>query len=954
MKRNFFLLLTLILIVSVLTSCSWFLHQNKQSSNKACSDSKLELDSKLIHGTLKNGFRYYLYKNSIPENRVNLHLDVLAGSFNEQENQQGLAHYLEHMLFNGSTHFKPGELIEYFQSIGMEFGADANAHTSFFETVYDLSLPHGDRKSLEDALIVINDYAQGALLLESEIDKERGIILAEKRDRDSISYRTFKATLEFELPESRIIKRYPIGITKTINNADKTLLKKFYDTWYRPDNMILVMVGDFDIRVAEQLIKNRFSLLKARGHAKGQKSPSFENSFANHTPGIKTFYHFEPESGATEVSIEKVTRVDFHLATIDDLKKQIKSNIADSILNNRLSRLLSKKDASFSDIGADSGIYLRNISFASIWAKTTPDKWKKTLSLLENNLRSALVFGFTKKELKRAKNEYINMLENRVKTSSTRKNKTIAASIIYHLNNKKVFQDPETRLNILKPFIENLKIKDINKSFLDTWGEESKLVLVTGNSRIGQSRKEARKIILSQYNKSAKIKVYRHKDYKKIDFPYLHVPEKQGKVKTKKVISEIDITTIDFENSVRLNLKQTQFKKEKFLFSMVIKGGKITEPASKPGISIVAEQLLNESGLGRINKEELKDILAGTSVDINFNIKNGYFNFSGEAEPSELNLVFDLVYSSLKDPGFRQESLELIKQRYKQDFVSLSRTPDGLMRIKGDKFLAGGDTRFGNPGVDLIKKITISDIKAWLKPFFEKANLEFSIVGDFDTKQAEILTARYFGTLAKRDNSIIGKISDNQPRFPKGEKLVLNMDTKVDKSQIRLAFLTDDYWDISQTRTLNLLAHIFSEKFRKIIREKLGLAYSTYVYNHPSSVYENFGILHAVVLVNPEQIDLVLKNMEEITISLNKHGVTQKELELVRKPVLNYIKDIQQTNTYWLDSVLTNSLEHPQKLKWAQSMFNDYSSISFKEVSLLAELFLKSEDKAVIVIKPVQ
>ncbi|MCK5542786.1 MAG: insulinase family protein [Desulfobacterales bacterium] len=955
MIRKSFLLVSLTLIVLIFGSCSAFVYKNQARLNPINVNFELEPDPELIHGTLDNGFRYYLYKNLTPENRVNIHLNVLSGSINEKDNQRGLAHYLEHMLFNGSTHFKPGQLVEYFQSIGMDFGSDANAHTGFFETVYDLSLPKGDKKSLEDALIVIDDYAQGALLLDSEIDRERGIILAEKRDRDSVAYRTFKASFNFELPGSKIIERYPIGVTKIINKADKALLKDFYDTWYCPDNMILIMVGDFDESVVEKLIKKRFSGLKARG----EKGLLSENTFNFHK-GIKTFYHYESEAGNTDITIETVSRVDFEPQTLDSLKKQIKKNIGTSILNNRLSRLLGNKETLFSEIGANSGVLLKNIAFASIWAKTTPGKWKNTLAILDKNLRSALDFGFTQKELNRAKAEYINSLENKVKKSSTRESKYISSSIIYHLNNKKVFQKAETRLKILKPFIQSLEIDDINKSFIAAWDKEHRLVLVTGNSKIGQNKENAEKIILSEYNKSIKTPVNKYQDYNKVEFPYLPEPDEpigskgQGKVKTKREIPELDIITIDYTNLVRLNLKKTNFKKGEFLINLAIKGGKVTEPVTKPGLSMVSTNLLNESGLGKVDKEELKEILSGTSVDIGFNVEGDNFSFSGQGEPSELKLVFELIYSYLKDPGFKEESLDLVKSRYEQRFNSLSKTPAGLMHIKGNQFLAGGDNRFGYPSIELINKITIQDVKEWLIPFFKKASLEISIVGDFDIEKAEELTTKYFGTLAKRDNNGLKLLSNNVPKFPESKKLVLSMDTKIKKSEIRLTFLTDDFWDISQTRALNLLARVFSERNRKIIREKLGLAYSAYAYNHPSTVYDNYGILHAVVLANPDETDFVLTNMKEITVLLAKHGVTEKELELVRKPVLSYIKDIQKTNAYWLDSVLSDSLTHPQKFEWAQNISNDYSSISGKTISFLAQKFLDVEKSTIIVIKPAQ
>ena len=218
----------------------------------------------MVHGVLSNGFQYVLMKNTTPEDRVSIHLNISAGSVHETDDEQGIAHFLEHMLFNGTEHFPPGELVRYFQSIGMDFGADVNARTSFFHTVYDLNLPKGDRTHLEDALLVIQDYVGGAWLLEDEIESERGIILAEKQERDSVSYRTFKKSFAIELPGSLLPERMPIGETSVIEATNRKLLKQFYDRWYRPDNMVLVMVGDMDLPAARQMIQERFHSFEPR------------------------------------------------------------------------------------------------------------------------------------------------------------------------------------------------------------------------------------------------------------------------------------------------------------------------------------------------------------------------------------------------------------------------------------------------------------------------------------------------------------------------------------------------------------------------------------------------------------------------------------------------------------------------------------------------------------------
>ena len=320
-------------------------------------NSDLEPDPALFFGRLDNGFRYVLMHNRNPENRVSMHLNVQAGSMQETDEQQGLAHYLEHMLFNGSEHFPPGELVKYFQSIGMAFGADANAHTGFFETVYDIFLPAGDRPNLEKGLLVMQDYAGGALLLQEEVDRERKIILAEKRSRDSASYRTFVATLDFELPDARITRRLPIGTQEVLNSAGRDELKDYYDTWYRPENMILVAVGDFDVSLARELVEKAFNGLQARAPAK----PPVAFGTVSHI-GLKTFHHHEKEAGSTTVTIEVLTQTDPVHDSAAFQKGKLIEDVADRIVQNRLDAEIGRPDVPGKDASIGSGRFLNHIN----------------------------------------------------------------------------------------------------------------------------------------------------------------------------------------------------------------------------------------------------------------------------------------------------------------------------------------------------------------------------------------------------------------------------------------------------------------------------------------------------------------------------------------------------------------------------------------------------------------
>jgi zinc protease len=913
------------------------------------ADNGVPIDPDIVYGRLPNGFQYILMENAIPEERINIHLNIFAGSMHETDAQQGVAHYLEHMLFNGSTHYPPGELIKYFQSIGMDFGADANAHTTFFNTVYDLSLPDNTQRHIDEAFVIIEDYAQGALLLESEVDRERGVILSEKRQRDSISYRVFKKSLEFELPGSLLNKRFPIGIDKTLDKADSILLQSYYDQWYRPDNMALVVVGDFNARVVESMIIDRFSKIKS--HTRDSKTV-LSTKFKAHK-GIEAFYHHEPEASSTDVTIETISWKPFEAQTLDIIKKDTLNNIANSIIQNRLSRMVNKQISSFSQASAYSGSFLHNISLSAINATCDPENWQKCLKQIENVLRQSLIFGFTKKELDRVKADFISSLERAEKQAQTQKTKNLSKKILAIINKKGLFLSEEQKKNLLKPYIESITPLMVNKAIKEIWSKDHRLIVVTGNTNIHGKNPE--KKILDVFHQSSEKKVTEYHGFESKKFPYLSMPSipflKSVQTKREENVKDIGITRIEFENSIYLNLKKTEFKKNEFKFKVCFGEGDKSQPVSKPGLSMLSESVIRHSGLGGIDADQLEDALAGKDVNIGFGINENYFYLSGSADPKEAELIFQLIFHYFNDPGFSKEALKLAKIRYKQRYESLMQTPDGIMQIKGDSFLAKNSVRFGLPHPEIIATYTLSDIKNWILPQFNKPSIEISIVGDFDKESMIELALKYMGSFQQRVKVSNTPVNSTRVNFPNGERLELTIDSKIKTGVVRLAFLTDDFWNISQTRRLSVLSRVLSERLRILIREELGETYSPYAYNDPSMSFKDYGVMHAVVNVKPERVEFVYNKIKEVIYSLVLEGITKQETDLALKPVLNHLKIIQKTNKYWLNSVMANSFMYPQKFDWANSMILDYNTINSEDLNRLAKQYLNIDQSALIVIK---
>ncbi len=772
-------------------------------------------DSHVLYGKLENGFRYVVMKNREPKDRVSLHLNVQAGSAHETNDELGLAHFLEHMLFTGSTHFKPGELIKFFQNIGMQFGPDANAHTGFLETVYDILLPFGDEKSLADGLLVLKDYSEGALLLPSEIDRERRVVLAEKRSRDSASYRTFVSTLQFELPDTLLPKRLPIGTTEVITNAGQKRLKLFYDAWYRPDKLVLIMVGDVDPELASSLIKKKFSDLKPRSPVR--KDP--EIGEVNHK-GMKSFYHFEKESGNTRISIEILKKINKRADTALARKKVLTQDVADQMVQNRLNTILSQPSPPFSSASIGSGIYMRQLEYAQIEAECSPDNWEKSLAIIEQTLRQALNHGFMKAELDRVKKDLTAEFENAVKKASTRNSRVIARKIIGHLNNARIFQSPKQEIDLYLPMIQSLSLAEVHRAFTKTWAADHRLVLVTGNVDLNGKGLTPERLILNSFKRSKETAVSSPKQLSAKTFPYSKEPEIQGNIKSRMELNDLGIVQVNFENGVRLNLKKTDFAANDVRVNLTFGYGRFDEPKNQPGLAMLTEALINGSGVGGLKRDELDQALAGKESSVFFGVEKNHFSFKGKTVTAEIQLMFQLMYAHVVDPAYRKEVYTLVMERFKQQFRSLTHSIDGSMRLAGNRFLAGEDSRFGFPPYEKFQTLTLEQATSWIDPYLKEAHLELSVVGDFDIDKVIALAARYFGSLPKRP----GMERPSRSRmitFPEKQSRTIYVPTQIPKGLVVVAYPSDDLWDIGQTRRLNILGEVFSERLWERIREKL-------------------------------------------------------------------------------------------------------------------------------------
>ena len=921
----------------------------------AHEQSDLKADPTVRYGKLPNGMRYAIRANKEPKERASLRLLIEAGALHETEQQRGLAHFLEHMAFNGSEHYAPDELIKFFQRMGMNFGGDTNASTGFERTVYLLELPDTKPATLGEGLKVFADYMGGLLLKPEEIDKERGIILSEKRSRDSVGYRTLIARLSFVLDGSIFPRRIPIGEPEIIRTAPREQFLDFYNTWYRPEISSVVIVGDIDVAAVEKQLVEAMSPLKARAPAR----PAPDLGRLDHGTGTRAFYHFEPEAPATTVAINTVTPYRKQPDSAAQRLKYLPRSLAHAMLNRRISVLAKKEDAPFTSGGGGVGEAYNFYREASMSLTCRADQWQAALGVADQELRRALEHGFQPPELKEVVANFRNSLEQAVKTYATRRSDSIADEITDALLEDDVWTSPEDDLALYGPALEKVTVEDCLAAMREAWNAKHRLVLVTGNAKIegataGASAPEkpaAEKAIVAVYEKSRAVAVTPPPAMEDAAWAYTDFGA-PGKVAKREHVQDLDVHLLSFENGVRLNLKKTDFEANRIRINVRIGSGQLTQPKDKPGLAYYTGETFTAGGLGKHSADDLRRILAGKTVGAGFGAGTDAFGISGTTNREDLMLQMQLIAARITDPGFRPEADRQVRKALEQIYTSFEHTANGPFTLEVARLLASGDPRFGLPPKDEMLKRNLAEAKAWVTPDLQRGAIEVAIVGDFDLDATIAAVAKTLGALPKRDpkpaHEELKRVKFPDEPFAKDYAIP----TEIPKGTMRIYWPTTDGREVRVARRLNMLGEVLSDRLRIKVREELGDAYSPGTSSSASDVYPGYGYMIAGVDIDPPRAKEVANIIVEIANELAEKGTNDDELERSKKPVLTSLRESSRTNQYWLGAVLARAQEKPEVLDWCRSRYADNEAISVAEINALAKQYLTTARASRVIVVP--
>lgn len=910
------------------------------ASSWAHSTSDITVDSAARFGGLDNGLRYVILPNSEPPDRISLRLHVGSGSLDEADDQRGLAHFLEHMVFNGSRHFpNVEELIPQMQRLGIAFGAHANAYTSFDETVYMLDLPNTEIETLDLTFTVMRDFADGALLSAEEIEKERGVVIAELKSRDSVQMRLMEQRFKFMMPDFLAAERLPIGLEGVINHATRERFVDYYQHNYIPQNMTFVVVGDIDVAAMEARIKSEFGSIKPAAAPK----PTLDLGTLPTDFDFRVGVFSDEEVGQDSLSLSFLKPHTPQADTIETRNQYLPLEVAYAILNRRFDILAKKEGSPISGGSASYSYWLKAIESHSVGVSPEAGKWPEAIATLEQELRRAVTYGFTQAEVDEIKAIQINALEESVKRAATRKSPALASGIVNSVNDDFVFNHPTESLRVYQLGAVSITSDAAHQALKTAWADADLNLILTTKVETETTRSE----LATRYQASQLFPVEAPVEIEDGVFAYTDFGA-AGEAISTTVVDDLDFTQVTLSNHIRVNLKETDFQKNSVVLTARFGNGTLTQPTDKTGLEMVASAYLNGGGLGAHSVDELQRILAGRNVGYSFGVAGDAFIFSGATTPEDLELQLQLMCAGLTDPGYRDEALRQFHKRIPAIANKLDHTLAGA-GAEMQAWLNGNDGRFAKVDPERLLQYTREDVRAWIDDAMQTGFLELSIVGDFNIESALPLLLETFGALpprAQQPASLTAARMIEQPDFPADQTFYY--DSKIDKAVAMVSWKGQiEETDVHQLRRMNVLASIVRDRLRKKLREELGSTYSPSAGFSANMVFNTAHFSTSSIATHSE-VPALQAHMIEIIKQVTEEGLSEDEFSRAIEPVKTQLASSLRQNSYWLGTVLSQAHSKPYQLEWARERDADYNSITVEEVEALAKLYLQADTAAVI------
>ena len=882
----------------------------------------MPVDPKVKIGRLSNGLTYYIRQNKKPEQRVELRLVVNTGSVLEDEDQQGLAHFMEHMNFNGTKRFPKNELVSYLQSIGVEFGADLNAYTSFDETVYMLPVPTDKPGLVDKGLQILEDWAHNALLDSLEIEKERGVVIEEWRLSRGADERMMKQTLPVQYQGSKYAERLPIGKIESLRNFSHAALKRFYTDWYRPDLQAIIIVGDIDVNDMEQKVKETF------GDIPAATAPRKRETFPvpDHTE-VLTVVAKDKETAFP--SVEVLFKKDpLPETTIGDYVRYMNEMLFTGMLNNRFREVTLKPNPPFVGAGSYYGeSYARTKDAYQLFANTSDTGMARSLYALMEENRRVLLYGFTPSEFELQKKQiqsfYDRIFNEREKEESYKYADEYAGNFLVN----EPIPGIEWEYDFVKQHLSSVTLQDVNKLAAQWITKNNMVVTLNAPDKEGVKIPSPAEVnnVLSAVDIAA-IEPYKEK----VLATSLIEPGKlkPGKIISSKADEELGTTTIKLANGATVLLKPTNFKNDEILFRAFSKGGHSLVKDADYYSAINAANIVVQSGVGNFSAIDLGNMLKGKNTSLTPTIGTYSEGMSGNTIPKETETLLQLIHLYFTAPKKDAAAFESFKTRQKQLYANIAANPQIYFSGEFQKIMTQNHPRAGAlPKPTDFDKINLDrSIQIYKERFSNAGDFTFLFIGSFDEDSIRSLLEKYIGSLpaiAKKET-----YRDLGIRPPKGKVDKVITKGEDPKSLVNLVFTVPAVYNTNEAYALLSLGELMNIKLVEQLREEKAGVYGVSAYGGMNRIPYSSSTFNISFPCAPENADTLTAAAIDELRKIIKTGVSAEDLEKIKEQQKRKLEvDIKQ-NIFWSNNLFDAYFygTNPSDILNKQKMIDNLSS----------------------------
>ena len=889
--------------------------------------SDIERDPDVTYGKLDNGLRYALRKNARPEGEAVIRFWIRAGSRNETSDTIGLAHYLEHMAFNGSENVPEGEMVKSLERLGLSFGADTNASTTYMRTEYRLNLPNLDEETLNYGLFVMRETADKLLIEQDAVDRERGVVKAEEARGNTPARDTRRAYVQWAYPDRRSTEFNVIGSPETLDAINAKALRAYYDAYYRPERSVLVIVGDFEIADMERRIKEMFGDWETK-----TKAPSEPDDGSNARDTQDVFRVYDNDELTTAIYLTDDRPSTYSMDSQAQRLQSFKRGYANAIVNQRISKKLLGDNAPVLGAGISYSVgEMGDYASGSVSAKE--DNWAAGLDLISYEIRQALKYGFQQAEYEELLAQSQRSLTDSANYAAKRHTNSLASGIIGSFAGSTVLTTPQQRLERFEETSANVTLEDLETAFQQMWTDFDPYIWLQGPN-VDTVTPDA---IKAAYNTARVQAVTAPETREKLDFAYNNFG-KPGKVVATKRVEDFDIDQLKFDNNVYLNLKKTDFEDDWIRLNITIGEGWNAFPADMPGLTSLASSLAL-GGFEAHPVSDLSQIFAGKNIGLSFNVGSKRLVMSGSTNPEDVFDQLKVWTALLTSPGYRPVWQEKFKDSISASFHTIDSTPGGVASRDLGRIWANGDRRYGMVTKAEYLSYTLDDVQKTLAPMFKDGAIEISIVGDFEKDDMIDYVSKTFGALPQRRAKYDLYKEAFQTTFPEAAEVTLTHTGADNQGAIYMAWPTSEEWTIERSRHYSLIRHILKNRMIDVIREEKGLSYSPSAGLKFAKISTPYGYVSASISADPQFFDAFETAAIEIVAELRSGDITQDELDRARKPILESMERGEKENGSWL-SLVSRSQTNPKRLKNRRSRQAAYEGMTPEALNTYAgELF---------------